>query len=306
MNVIFVPKIGGRGNTVRLSGKMLILLVILMIMSVLAMVAGSFYLGSRGQNVSADDLVRDWTMEMQEQRDQIADAKRYTNDNLDALALRMGQMQSHIMRLDALGTRLTEMAKLDKSEFDFEAKPAQGGPSMPGKSKTFDVPNFVASLNVLSDKLEDRAQKLDLLETLMMNRNLEREVVPKGRPITKGWLSSYFGMRADPFTGKQERHKGLDFAGKQGGNVVAVASGVVTWASNRYGYGKLVEINHGNGYTTRYGHGQEILVKIGQKVKKGDRIALIGSSGRSTGPHVHFEVHKDGKVVDPLKYIRAR
>lgn len=306
MNVIFVPKIGGRGNTVRLNGKMLVLLMILAVFSVIGVAVGSFVFGQRGNFENPDDLVQEWSREMDDQRAQIADAKRYASDNLDALAMRLGQMQSHIMRLDALGKRLTEMAKLDKSEFDFNAQPAQGGPVMPGTRQTFDVPNFVASLNDVSGKLSDRAQKLDLLETLMMNRNLEREVVPKGRPIRKGWLSSYFGMRADPFSGKQERHKGLDFAGKQGGDVVAVASGVVTWAGNRYGYGRLVEINHGSGYTTRYGHGQKILVKIGQKVKKGDVIAEIGSSGRSTGPHVHFEVHKNGKVVDPLKYIRAR
>ncbi|MFV2057270.1 MAG: M23 family metallopeptidase [Thiohalomonadales bacterium] len=306
MNVILVPKIGGRGNTVRLNGKMLLLLVLLLVASVVGIAIGTYLLGQRGNNVDPNELVREWSSEMDEQRAEIVDAKRYASDNLDALAMRLGQMQSHIMRLDALGKRLTEMAKLDKSEFDFNAKPAQGGPAMPGKRSTFDVPNFVASLNTVSDKLADRAQKLDLLETLMMNRNLEREVVPTGRPIKKGWLSSYFGMRADPFTGKQERHKGLDFAGKQGGDVVAVASGVITWAGNRYGYGRLVEINHGSGYSTRYGHSQKLLVKIGQKVKKGDVIAEIGSSGRSTGPHVHFEVHKNGKVVDPLKYIRAR
>jgi murein DD-endopeptidase MepM/ murein hydrolase activator NlpD len=129
--------------------------------------------------------------------------------------------------------------------------------------------------------------------------------VPAGRPITSGWLSSYFGIRTDPFTGKKERHKGLDFAGKLGSDVVAVASGVVTWAGRRYGYGNLVEINHGNGYSTRYGHNDKITVKVGDAVKKGQIIAKMGSTGRSTGPHVHFEVLHKGKQVDPMSYIKT-
>lgn len=306
MNVIFVPKIGGRGNTLRLNGRLLMIVCVGLMIAMIGLAAGGYYLGQvggGGQYLSSSQIVSDFNDDMVLQREEISRARRNASESLDALAMRMGQLQAHVIRLDALGSRLTEIAKLDSGEFDFSAVPAQGGPVSYATRETFTVPDFVEGLNKLSFQIENRAQQLDLLETLMMSQDLEQQVVPQGRPIKKGWLSSYFGMRADPFTGKQERHKGLDFAGKLGGDVVAVAAGVVTWASDRYGYGNLVEINHGNGYSTRYGHAQEVLVKLGQTIKKGDTIALIGSSGRSTGPHVHFEVIKNGKTVDPINYL---
>jgi murein DD-endopeptidase MepM/ murein hydrolase activator NlpD len=210
-----------------------------------------------------------------------------------------------VIRLDAMGGRLTDIAGLDKGEFNFQNSPAQGGPSTQELLPQIGVTDFIASLENLEKQLEDREQQIGVLSSMIMNRNLYDEVLPAGRPIKKGWMSSYFGMRTDPFTGRQERHKGVDFAGKEGSNVIAVAAGVVTWADKRYGYGNLVEINHGNGYVTRYGHNNEILVKEGQAIKKNDTIALMGSTGRSTGPHVHFEVLRNGKPVDPVKYIRA-
>jgi len=167
------------------------------------------------------------------------------------------------------------------------------------------VPDFLKALEDLSSQLEDRSQQLAVLEDMMMNRKLDEEVVPAGRPITRGWLSSYFGMRTDPFTGRRAHHAGIDFAGKLGSDVVAVAAGVVTYAGKRSGYGNLVEINHGKGYATRYGHTREILVEVGQTVKKGQLIAKMGSTGRSTGPHVHFEVLYNGRAVNPIKYIHA-
>jgi murein DD-endopeptidase MepM/ murein hydrolase activator NlpD len=149
-------------------------------------------------------------------------------------------------------------------------------------------------------------EQLDVLEEVIINRQLRKESKPRGRPIEKGWTSSYYGKRTDPFTGKLAMHKGMDFAGKAGSGVIAVASGVVTWSGDRYGYGQLVEINHGNGYATRYGHNAEILVEVGESIEKGQKIALMGSSGRSTGPHVHFEVLKNDRQVNPSKYVALR
>ena len=157
----------------------------------------------------------------------------------------------------------------------------------------------------LSAQLEDRNKQLHVLETMMMNRNLQAEVMPAGRPVTRGWLSSYFGMRTDPFTGRLAFHSGIDFAGRLNSDIIAVAAGVVTFAGPRNGYGNLVEINHGNGYSTRYGHSRKLLVKVGDTVKKGQVIAMMGSTGRSTGPHVHFEVLKNGHTIDPKRFIQA-
>ncbi|MDX1443614.1 MAG: M23 family metallopeptidase [Gammaproteobacteria bacterium] len=239
-----------------------------------------------------------------EQRREIADLKESTQENLNAFSVRLGQLNAHVIRLDALGDRLTRMASLEEGEFNFDSTPAIGGPDVDASVEAESLPELMVSMDDMQQRLQDRENQLAVLENLMMNRNLQDQVVPAGRPITKGWLSSYFGVRTDPFTGKRARHYGLDFAGADGSDVVATAAGVVTYSGPRYGYGKMVEINHGNGFVTRYAHAKELLVEVGDVVKKGQLIALMGSSGRSTGPHVHFEVLQNGRVVNPLQYIR--
>ena len=224
--------------------------------------------------------------------------------NVDALAVRMGQMSAHITRLDALGQRLVGMAGLDDGEFNFGQAPPQGGPDSTEGGLALESGEITRILDDLQGQIEDRSRQLDVLEALMMNRRLSSEVRPEGRPISSGWMSSVYGYRTDPFTGRRDFHPGVDFAGKAGSDVLAVASGVVTWSGKRYNYGKMIEIDHGNGLVTRYGHNQENLVEVGEKVKKGQLIAKMGSSGRSTGPHVHLEVLQDGRKVNPLKYVR--
>ncbi|MCU7936165.1 MAG: M23 family metallopeptidase [Candidatus Thiodiazotropha sp. (ex Dulcina madagascariensis)] len=238
------------------------------------------------------------------ERQLLEDAKSDAHGGIDALAIRVGQLQSQLLRLDALGERLVDMGGLDKGEFSFDIPPALGGPeAVQSLNQPSALPDLLVEMAQFEQMIEHRQQQLALVEDLIMNSNLEDSVHPAGRPIQKGWISSYFGMRNDPFTGKRAMHKGMDFAGKEGSMVVVVAAGVVTWAGERYGYGKLVEINHGKGYITRYGHNSEIKVKVGDRVKQGQVIAGMGSTGRSTGPHVHFEVVRNGKTVDPTKYI---
>ena len=138
---------------------------------------------------------------------------------------------------------------------------------------------------------------------LLVNRKLDEQTWLSGRPIEKGWISSFYGQRVDPFSGLLAMHKGIDFAGQAGSNIIAVASGVVTWSGTQSGYGEMVEISHGDGFVTRYAHNDENLVKAGDLVKKGQPIALMGSSGRSTGAHVHYEVYRHGRIVDPSSYV---
>ncbi len=262
------------------------------------------YLWGEMHGTATPEAIQVKLQELQEQHQQeLVDAKQQAQDSLNALAVNVGRLQAHVMRLDALGERLTEMADMDGGEFDFTVTPAQGGPESTTVMRDVVVNDFIKSMDELLLKLDHRSQQLDVLEELMMSRSLQEEVSPAGRPIKSGWLSSHFGERTDPFTGRLANHEGVDFAGKEGSDVIAVAAGVVTIAEKRYGYGNLVEINHGNGYVTRYGHNKEILVSAGQTVKKGETLALMGSTGRSTGPHVHFEVLRNGVPVNPAKYI---
>lgn len=266
-----------------------------------------YHLGLTHMEANPDDLTLAMQSELDAQRLEINQVTRVTEENMNALALRLGQLQAHVIRLDALGSRLTEMAKLDKGEFNFSSSPAQGGPvaQTDQQDQVMSVPDFVQSLNALAAQLEDRGEQLSVLEDLLMTRNLQAEVMPTGRPISRGWLSSYFGKRTDPFNGRRVHHSGVDFAGKLGSDIIAVAAGVVSYSGKRSGYGNLVEINHGNGYSTRYGHTLENLVKVGDTIKKGQVVAKMGSTGRSTGPHVHFEVLYNGRAVNPKKYIHA-
>lgn len=274
-----------------------------------ALAAGLFHVGYLyGRQATAPDLVsvteRTRAAEALREREAAA-ARRQADHHLNALALRLGELQAHVIRLDALGERLTEMAELNPAEFDFSEAPARGGPDNSEAHRASAPPEIESAVDDLLDRLGDREQKLTLLEEFMLNRSLARRIEPSGRPVTEGWISSGFGYRSDPFTGKRDRHEGVDFAGRPGSDIVAVASGVVTWSGNRSGYGRLVELDHGNGLVTRYAHNKKNLVAVGDKVDKGQVIALMGNSGRSTGTHVHFEVLRDGKAVNPMSYIRA-
>ena len=245
--------------------------------------------------------------DLADQRAVLADLSTSADEHIDALALRMGDLNANVIRLNALGSRLTGMAKLDDGEFNFQNPPGVGGPVDEELAVGYgegQLPDLLTAFDVLEATLDAQEQQLAVLEGLMLNRKLNKRVSPSGRPVKKGWISSYFGRRSDPITGKSALHRGLDFAGKYGNEVIAVGDGVVSWSGDRYGFGNLVEIKHGNGYVTRYAHNQENLVAVGEQVSQGQTIALMGSSGRSTGPHVHFEVWRNGQAVDPAKYIR--
>lgn len=278
---------------------------ILMFM-VLGLASGGIgYLGYQlGYTPEQNLNLSDWKNSIHQQQLDLDSLRKESDASVDALSSRLGLLQAHVNRLDALGQKLIMMAKIDNGEFDFNQTPAVGGPESLSQTAV-DSTELHSAIDQLSAILNDRENQLAVLEELLLNRNLLKEVRPSGRPITKGWLSSYYGMRNHPISGKKEMHKGIDFASKMGGQVITVAKGVVTFAGTRYGYGKVIDINHGNGYTTRYGHNSNLLVSVGDTVEKGFQIAEIGSSGRSTGPHVHFEVLKNGRQVNPIKFINA-
>jgi murein DD-endopeptidase MepM/ murein hydrolase activator NlpD len=271
---------------------------------------GAFYAGFRVAGmfgvVNPEAQVAQWHADLQAQEALIATTRRTVRQNLDALALRLGQMNAHIVRLDALGARLTEMAGLTDGEFDFTSAPALGGPEEPlSESDLLQATGIVTAVEDLGAQIENRTRQLGVLEDLLIDRKLQRQIQPEGRPVTSGYISSHFGNRTDPFTGRRAFHKGVDFAGRTGAAVVAVASGVVIWSGSRAGYGELVEVSHGSGYVTRYAHNADNLAAVGDMVKRGQVIARMGDTGRATGPNLHFEVLHNGRAVNPLTYIRS-
>lgn len=236
------------------------------------------------------------------QQAQVESLKSQTNAQLSVLAQRMGTLTARMNRIDALGDRLAKTA--DYSEFNFSQLPAIGGPEQySGIEQSSELSALLSQMDTMIVHLDNQQDQLNLLETVMLNHEIHEDSLIAGRPIKRGWLSSLYGMRNDPFNGKLAMHKGVDFAGKEGENVMATGAGVVTWSGRRYGYGLLVEVDHGAGLKTRYGHAKELKVNVGDVVSKGEVIALMGNTGRSTGAHVHYEVlHKD-KQVNPRKYI---
>ena len=236
-------------------------------------------------------------------QNQLQRAERNVEQQLDTFGRRLGQVQAHMSRLNALGKRLTDMADLKTDEFSFDSDPAIGGPVHAGEDQT--AIDLVVALEALERNVMDKKDELEILESLLVDYDLHSKQFPHGWPIKDGWISSGYGYRNDPFSGKRTFHGGVDIASKSGAPIHAVAAGVVTIAKDQAGYGLVVEINHGKGYITRYAHAHSTAVKAGDRVEKGDVVAVVGSTGRSTGAHLHFEVLRDGKAVNPLKYIRA-
>lgn len=223
---------------------------------------------------------------------------------LATLTIKLAELQNQVLRLNALGERLADNAKIPATEFNFQQLSPSGGPLTQVTEQNYkSFSQLSIEIIQLKNLLDHKENQLNILESLTLGHHIENSRYLSGMPISKGWLSSYFGLRKDPFTGRASMHKGIDFAGKEGGGIIATASGIVSWAAKRYGYGQLIEINHGDGIKTRYGHNKELLVKVGDVVTKGQIIAHMGSTGRSTGPHVHYEILHNDKQINPLKFV---
>ena len=243
-------------------------------------------------------------LEIIQQQELLGQLSRDQETNINALAARLAELQAASTRLDALGERLVQLGQLDPEEFDFSQSPPVGGPERNINNSQSSVSDMSQSISNLSQVFSSQFARLDALQLLLLGRNLENERTPAGWPVSSGWISSGFGERNDPFTGKRARHEGLDFAGIKGSEVLGVASGVVTWSGLRQGYGRLLEIDHGNGYITRYAHNDELLVKVGDGISAGQVIAKMGTTGRASSPHVHFEVLYQGEAVNPYQFVK--
>ena len=291
----------GTSRALRISRQSAFVLSVVVLLAVA--LSGYFVVERLTRDVVDLDTIAGWRAKLQQQREEVENIEQRSRDQAQAVGRQLAQMQARLLRMEALGARVTEVADLDEGEFSFSDPAPQGGPSVLLQEDEMQWSDLKDGLEELARGLKARESELEILESMLRDRDYQEARVIAGRPVIWGWMSSEYGKRVDPFTGKMSWHAGVDFAGKSGSEVVAVASGLVTHAAKRFGYGLMVEITHGDGFVTRYGHHAEILVKVGEIVKKGQTIGKMGSSGRSTGPHVHFEVLKDNKHVDPARYV---
>ena len=306
MEIIILSK--SRGTTARF--RIGLPLVLVTAITLATGSAGLAYWGyTRGGSAMVEEILNNpersaqvWQREIINQRQFLNSLNEDMSGDLSALSGAIGRMQSQLTRLDAVAERVAKSARLDVAEFDLGHDPAIGGPQ-PEDARPPEWTELLANLDALRDEVGLRGERLDALEALMQDRLLHDDMKPDGQPLGGGWISSAFGYRTDPVTGGREFHDGLDFVGKPGEPVRAVAAGVVIWSGKRWGYGNLVEVSHGNGYITRYAHNRANLVAVGEKVDKNQSIALLGSTGRTTGPHVHFEVVHNGEKVNPIAFV---
>ncbi len=256
---------------------------------------------ANGPNRAARAQLQTMQARLDAQDEALLDVRASSSRDLNAMAARLGELQAQANRLNALGERLTRSGKLGDGEFNFIEAPGVGGMDPATPQSAFDVRGRLDELEL---QFESSGEQLSLIEALLADQDVDLGATPAGMPVSGGYMSSHFGSRTDPITGGNQFHRGLDFAGKAGDPVSAVADGVVIFASSDAGLGNLVEIDHGNGVMTRYGHNSKLLVTVGERVRAGDKISLMGSTGRSTGNHLHFEVWRDGRPVNPRQFLQ--
>ena len=243
-----------------------------------------------------------------DQRAEAQKAQELVQGHLNSMAVKLGELQAQMLRLDGLGERLAKLAGLKPQELppplEPGAAPGRGG-AEPTSARNLSVEEFALLLAALSRQVEERSDQLSVLEALLVTNSANRKFLPTLSPIEEGWFSSNFGWRIDPFTGQKSFHEGIDFPAESGTPVVAAASGKVVHAEVHPAYGKMIEIDHGNGLVSLYAHNSAIFVKEGDLVVRGQRIGTVGSSGRSTGPHLHFEVRLNGVPQNPARFLQA-
>lgn len=302
MNIILVSNRLAKTRSITLGSKQLAV-AFLLLMVLTMMVASAL------QNVllrfapeSLSAAARTILMSGQEAERQKQQA--YLQASLQAMAGQVGQMQAQLQRLDALGGRLAKLTGMNPSEFSF-AKPApQGGPLILSATDSIGVADLERELKEMTALVSDRSDKLSALQTMLMQNQLSQKLLPSGTPVKDGWYSSNFGWRVDPFNGQSAMHEGVDFVVPQGTPIYASAGGVVAYADYHPSYGNMIEIDHGNDIITRYAHASKTMVKVGQVVRRGDKIAEVGSTGRSTGNHLHFEVRYKGIAQNPVRFLK--
>jgi murein DD-endopeptidase MepM/ murein hydrolase activator NlpD len=245
-------------------------------------------------------------------RDEFAQRDRFMRENLDAMAQRVGEIQAKLVRLDAVSERVSQAAGVKPGELQMmrsatppatAASGAQGGPYLPMDRPSLE--QLKSTVSILDESADRAADVLTLIESRLLEARMQALMVPSAFPVNAS-MGSGFGFRADPFTGRPSLHAGLDFPADPGTPILAAAGGVVSAVETHPQYGLMVEIDHGRNLITRYAHASRFHVKLGDLVKRGEKIAEVGSTGRSTGPHLHFEVLVDGIPQDPARFLAGQ
>lgn len=307
MNIIILSDKLSAPIRLALSSRQAIVMTAALVTTVVLLAAFSF-LGGHSMGMSrnaAAGEINALRSELAQYESGLSDVRQASQRDLNALALRLGELKAEATRLNALGERLTMAGQLEEGEFNFREPPAVGGPQGMGSLVDIDPDEFLKSLDELERQFAHQSEQLSVLEQFLLGRALERSLTPAGWPVDRGYISSHYGSRADPFTGRRDLHLGLDFAGDRGDPIRASADGVVSFSGVHFGYGKMIEIDHGNGYRTRYAHNDQNLVQVGALVKAGQQIAKMGRTGRATGVHLHFEVWHNGRPVNPMTFVKA-
>jgi murein DD-endopeptidase MepM/ murein hydrolase activator NlpD len=301
VNIILVSGNLGKSKTQTMSHAQIVLIAILLLVGILTFAVILHYLTLRHAAEIKSPYLKSLLLSMQDQENRKQQA--YLRENLNAMAVKLGQVQAQLLRLDALGDRLTKQAGFKPQEFMFDQPPARGGPLSGVPQRDLSLAEFSEQMEQLTKGLNDRTDQLAILESALMQDRLKKKLVPSVSPVNTGWFSSNFGWRIDPFTGQNAFHEGVDFMSESGSSVVTAAGGVVVYSDNHPEYGSTIEVDHGNGLLTRYAHLSKRLVKVGDVVLRGGKIAEVGNTGRSTGPHLHFEVRYKGAPQNPVRFL---
>ena len=298
MNVIIVSKFFRTPKKFSFGNPKVAASVASVMLAVVALAFGAGFAFRSSDGVASAEINR-LQQRLNAQQGELKAARDDAQRDINAVAARVGELQAQANRLNALGQRLTHDGKLSDGEFNFDRVPGMGGAET---AEDMPAGDLLKGLDELKSKFDRSGEQLSVLESMMYNQQLQLSAVPSSRP-SKGYITSGFGTRSDPFNGGRAHHLGIDFEANTGDPVLSAAGGVVSFAGVKTGYGNVVEVDHGNGYSTLYGHNSRLVVRVGDIVRAGQVVAKAGSTGRSTGPHVHFEVHINGRPVNPLPFL---
>ena len=304
MQIIVIPDRRAKARTLNLSTRHVIASMLLALLLLLGMTASLYWLTIRFAADVKIPVVQELVLSAQQ--GEAERARQFVQQNLNAMAVKLGEMQAQLARLDALGERLTSLAGIRPQEFRFSEAPGLGGAQATAlPPQNLSLAEFGEKLSVMSRNMENRTDMLGVLEAQLFEQAVKKKLLPTMLPVSAPFNASGFGMRIDPFTGQHAMHEGIDFLAEAGSPIVAAAGGVVIFAGMHPQYGYMVDVDHGNDLVTRYAHASKLHVKEGDIVQRGRRLADVGSTGRSTGPHLHFEVRFKGAAQNPARFVLA-